>query len=91
MHNSSNGPWREFRKRVGLKRNTAASEALFDYILTTDLFLFDLDSTEQTLKVLSWRIVGKAKNHDGKCSDRPYLYISLQEWAVGSKMKSRVR
>jgi hypothetical protein len=50
MHNSSNGPWREFRKRVGLKRNTAASEALFDYILTTDLFLFDLDSTEQTLK-----------------------------------------
>lgn len=32
----------------------------------------------------------KDKSHDRKCSDYPYLYISLQEWAAGRTMKCRV-
>lgn len=36
-------------------------------------------------------VIDDKKNHDGKCSDCPYLYVSLQEWAAGSKMKCRVK
>jgi len=65
MHNPSNGPWREFRKRIALKEHLWGSEGVV---------MANCD---------------KDKNHGG--SDCPYLYISLQEWAAGSKMKRRVK